>query len=76
MDTLDAVTTKERFALIDGDPYYLDIRFRMLHPHELSLAQGFPTDYQFMGNKTEIVKQIGNAVPCPVAHALVSAAIS
>ncbi|MEN6636983.1 MAG: DNA cytosine methyltransferase [Clostridiaceae bacterium] len=76
---MPTATTKERFALvhpvveIDGERYLLDIRFRMLQPHELAAAQGFPRDYKFSGNKTEIVKQIGNAVPCGLARALVAA---
>jgi DNA (cytosine-5)-methyltransferase 1 len=42
-----------------------DILFRMLEPHELAAAMGFNNDeipYEFVGNKTEQVKQIGNAV--------------
>jgi DNA (cytosine-5)-methyltransferase 1 len=42
-----------------------DIRFRMLEPKELARAMGFSdaeTGYEFAGNKTEITKQIGNAV--------------
>lgn len=36
-------------------------------------AQSFPKDYKFTGTKTEVVKQIGNAV-CPMmAKALVEA---
>jgi len=79
---LSTVTTKERFGLvqpvirIDGQDYLLDIRFRMLQPHELSAAQGFPKTYKFTGKKTEVVKQIGNAVPCGLARALVRAALS
>lgn len=62
------VTTKERFALLEH--CRVGIGFRMLQPHELALAQSFNKDYQITGNKTEIVKQIGNAV-CPnVAEAL------
>ena len=61
---------------VDGNRYLLDIRFRMLQPHELALAQGFPASYRFTGNKTEQVKQIGNAVPRRLARALVAAAIS
>jgi DNA (cytosine-5)-methyltransferase 1 len=78
-DPLDTVTTKHRHALvrpivtIEGQRYQLDIRFRMLQPHELAAAQGFPSDYQFTGTKTQQIKQIGNAVPCGVARALVAA---
>jgi len=80
-DPLDTVTTKDRHALvrpvviIDGQRYLLDIRFRMLQPHELAGAQGFPKDYKFSGNKTQQVKQIGNAVPRNLARALVRAVL-
>ena len=53
-----------------------DIRFRMLEPKELARAMGFSdaeTAYEFAGNKTEITKQIGNAVPVNLAAALVGA---
>lgn len=79
---LNTVTTKERHALvrptvtISGERYLLDIRFRMLQPHELAAAQGFRSDYRFTGTKTEQVKQIGNAVPRRLARALALAAIS
>ncbi|MBB5351375.1 DNA (cytosine-5)-methyltransferase 1 [Haloferula luteola] len=75
------VTCKDRFGLvrpvidIDGNRYLLDIRFRMLQPHELAAAQGFPSHYQFTGTKTDQVKQIGNAVPRRLARALVAAVV-
>lgn len=65
---LDTVTCKDRFGLVDN--MGLDIRFRMFQPHELAAAQGFPKEYWFSGNKSEQVKQIGNAVPCGLARAL------
>jgi len=76
------VTCKDRFGLVrpvverDGTRYLLDIRFRMLQPHELALAQGFPRGYQFSGTKTDQVKQIGNAVPRRLARAIVAAVLS
>lgn len=73
LDTpLDAVTTRDRFGLVtvDGKQYRLDIRFRMLAPHELAQAQGFARDHHFCGNRTEQVRQIGNAVPVQTAQAL------
>ena len=60
--------------VIEGRQY--DIRFRMLEPKELARAMGFSdaeTAYEFAGNKTEITKQIGNAVPVNLAAALVGA---
>lgn len=79
---LGTATTKARFALarptieLHGKTYLIDIGFRMLQPHELAAAQGFPKGYQFTGTKTDAVKQIGNAVPCGLSRALVYAALS
>ena len=67
-----------RVVLVDGQPYLLDIRFRMLQNPELARAMGFnddETEYEFVGNVTEITKQIGNAVPVNLAAALVKAAL-
>ena len=87
------LTTKERFGLVvvqgevmvkmHGAIYrVLDIGMRMLEPHELFLAQGFPKNYQFQfdqnGKKISKAKQVarcGNSVCPPVAKALVSANI-
>lgn len=70
---LDTITTKDRFGLVepctDGKVVF-DIRFRMLQPHELAAAMSFDNNYQFTGNKTEKIKQIGNAVPVRTAAAL------
>lgn len=79
---LGTVTTKHRFGLarpmveIQGERFLLDIRFRMLQPHELAAAQGFHSWHKFKGNKTEVVKQIGNAVPRRTFRALIVAVIS
>lgn len=75
-DPLDTVTARDRFGLampevqLDGQTYLLDIRFRMLQPHELAAAMSFPADYAFAGNREARVKQIGNAVPVETARAL------
>ncbi len=65
---LRTVTTKDRFGLVQ--PAQLDVTFRMLRPHELAAAMGFPADYQFDGTRTDQVKQIGNAVEVNQAAAL------
>lgn len=62
------ITTRDRFALVIPDG--VDIRFRMLQPHELAAAMGFPACYQFLGTKTETIRMIGNAWSCRVAQAL------
>ena len=68
-EPLGTVTTKDRFGLVQ--PMGLDIRFRMLQPHELAGAMGFE-GYEFTGTKTDQVKQIGNAVSVEMARALCS----
>ena len=45
-------------------------KFRMLQPKELAAATGFPVDYRFLGTKTDVVRQIGNAVVVEVSKAL------
>lgn len=73
-DPLGAVTGKDRFGLcIPTLGVVLDIRFRMLQPHELAAAMSFPKDYEFTGNRENKVKQIGNAVPLKTAKALCTA---
>lgn len=81
-EPIPTATTKDRFALvqpeiiIDGTTYKLEILYRMLKPHELAAAMGFPDDYVFVGNRTQVVKQIGNAVAVNTARALASSLIS
>jgi len=82
-DPLGTVTTNDRFGLVtvDGTDYQIvDIGMRMLQPHELYAAQGFPSwyviDRDYLGNKYAKDKQVarcGNAVPPPFAEALVRA---
>jgi DNA (cytosine-5)-methyltransferase 1 len=71
-EPLDTVTTKDRFALVEPEVRgsRLDIRFRMLQPHELAGATGFDRDYIFAGTREDQVRQIGNAVPVNTATAL------
>lgn len=69
-DPLRTVTTRDRHGLCEPDAVRLDIRFRMLQPHELAAAMGFPAGYRITGNRGEQVKQIGNAVEVNQARAL------
>ena len=43
---------------------------RVITHYEASLLQDFPPDYLWCGSKTEIAKQIGNAVPSGLASAI------
>lgn len=76
-EPLHTLSTKDRFALVTvrvgGESYLIvDIGMRMLQPHELLIAQGFPPDYNLGDNtKTTKVRLIGNSVPPPFSEALV-----
>ena len=75
----------DRFGLVlvhlQGQPYYIaDIGMRMLQPHELYRAQGFPADYRISHDadgkplsKTAQVRMVGNSVCPPLARAIVAA---
>jgi len=75
-EPLSTIVTKAEHCLVEPRPLYLDIRFRMLKNHELKKAQGFDGEYIIKGNVTEQTKQIGNAVPPPLAKALTKAVLS
>jgi DNA (cytosine-5)-methyltransferase 1 len=57
---------------------YNPTKGRYIHPTEhrglstleMAILQGFPLSYEFVGNLKEIGKQIGNAVPPPLAMAI------
>ena len=73
-ESMHTVTTKDRLGLVTvaGVDYQIvDIGLRMLQPHELAAAQGFPSSYEFLGTKTTKVAHIGNSVCPPIAAALV-----
>lgn len=82
-ESLHTVTTNDRFGLVtvEGIDYQIvDIGMRMLQPHELYAAQGFPSwyiiDQDYRGKKYAKDKQVarcGNAVPPPFAETLVRA---
>ena len=71
-EPVGTLTTRDRFGLVQPviDGKVLDVRFRMLKPSELAAATGFPAGYSFVGTRTDVVKQIGNAVVVEMAKAL------
>lgn len=84
-DPVDTVTTRDRLALVTvylrGVPYVIvDIGLRMLKPHELYKAQGFPPDYIIDrtadGRRLTVsqqVRMVGNSVSPPPLFAIVDA---
>lgn len=83
---LRTVRTHDCHALvtveIDGQTYAItDIGMRMLEPHELARAMGFPDDYQWLTpegsllTKADRVKMIGNACPVNTVAALIRAVV-
>ncbi|WP_458412758.1 DNA cytosine methyltransferase [Schinkia sp. CFF1] len=82
-EPLHTITTKDRFGLVTirGEKYRIvDIGFRMLQPHELYPAQGFPLQYIFERDckgrpikKTDQVAKCGNSVSPVIPKALVRA---
>jgi DNA (cytosine-5)-methyltransferase 1 len=71
---LRTIPTVDRFGLVtvhvDGEPYALvDIGMRMLQPHELAAANGWP-GMKLVGTKSQQVARIGNMVVPNVVEAL------
>lgn len=77
-DALPTLTTKDHHNMVlpDVSWEYEDCFFRMLEPTEIKKAMGFPDDYIILGNKTEQVKQLGNAVTCPTAKVLMERVVA
>ena len=49
---------------------------RALTPREGARLQGFPDAFEFVGNRAQVVKQIGNAVPPLLGRVIAEALIS
>ncbi len=64
---LGTVTTRDRWAVIDGD------RMRMLSAQEARSAMGFPEGYQLPAAHKEAIHMLGNAVCPPVACDVINA---
>ena len=76
---MHTVTGKDRFGLvtIKGELYRIeDIGLRMLQPHELAAAQGFPEDYKLIGSKKTQVLHVGNSVPPVFPEAILKANVT
>lgn len=65
-----SVTLRTKFHQPDQGRYVHPDRNRGLTLFEGSRLQGFPDDYLWVGSKTAVARQIGNAVPVPLAAAV------
>lgn len=63
-------TITTRFDTPSGGRFIHPYEERTLTPREAARIQSFSDDFEFIGNKTEICKQIGNAVPPKLAYFL------
>lgn len=86
-EPLHTIRARDSFGLVEvaGQAYEIaDIGMRMLQPHELYAAQGFPADYIIRPDgprgkpltKTEQTRLVGNSVCPDVAEALCAEAFS
>jgi DNA (cytosine-5)-methyltransferase 1 len=66
---LGTLTTRDRWALIDGD------RMRMLSIPEAVKVMGFPEDYALPPDHKSAMHMLGNAVCPPVARDVVAAVV-
>lgn len=76
-DPVPTLCAKGRVNMVEARKH--DILYRMFMPHELAAAMGFnkgEARYEFAGNKTEQIKQIGNAVPVEMMEAEVKAIVA
>jgi len=65
-----SVTIRTEFFKPEKGRYLHPDQHRPITHREAARLMGFPDDFRFEGTKTEIARQIGNAVPPPLAGAL------
>jgi len=71
---MPTICTKDRFGLSEPSlvDCSLDVTYRLMEPHELAAAMGFPENYIWPESKTATKRMIGNAVECHQSEALVT----
>ena len=65
-----SVTIRTEFTKPEKGRYLHPALDRAITPREGAMLQGFTEEYLFVGSVTQIVKQIGNAVPIPLGAAI------
>jgi DNA (cytosine-5)-methyltransferase 1 len=64
------VTIRTEFFKPEKGCYLHPEAHRPITHREAARIQGFPDGFVFKGSKTEIARQIGNAIPVKLAHAI------
>jgi DNA (cytosine-5)-methyltransferase 1 len=65
-----SVTIRTEFYKPEKGRYLHPTEHRALTHHEAARIQGFPDSYRWVGSKSAIARQIGNAVPIPLGKAI------
>lgn len=65
-----SVTIRTEFFKPEKGRYLHPTEHRAITHHEAARIQGFSDDYKWVGSKVAIARQIGNAVPIPLAQAI------
>lgn len=65
-----SVTIRTEFFKPEKGRYLHPEADRAITHYEAAILQGFPEDHKFVGSKTAIARQIGNAVPIPLGAAI------
>jgi DNA (cytosine-5)-methyltransferase 1 len=65
-----SVTVRTEFFKPEKGRYLHPEANRAITHYEAAVLQGFPASHKFIGSKTAIARQIGNAVPIPLGKAI------
>lgn len=65
-----SVTIRTEFFKPEKGRYLHPEEDRAITHYEAALLQGFGTDHRFVGSRSDIARQIGNAVPIPLGAAI------
>ena len=65
-----SVTIRTEFFKPEKGRYLHPSEHRPITHREAARLMGFPDDFRFVGSKTQIARQIGNAVPPPLSNAI------
>ncbi|MBE1877569.1 DNA cytosine methyltransferase [Myceligenerans pegani] len=68
-----SVTIRTEFFKPEKGRYLHPTEHRPITHYEAARLQGFPDNFQWCGSKTEIARQIGNAVPIPLGKVVAGA---